>query len=361
MKIGIYARGLNDIGGVKQYIESLTKEIIKNLDDKDELFIFHNLDRPFFNSKKINIHEILLKRKSKLLCDFVEAPDKINKLNLDIIFFPKGTIPYRVKGKKILTVHDLAYYLPEYNAYKFLDNFYMKFMIKSSCRRADKIIAISKNTKKDIIQILKINKEKIKVVYEASDEKFKRLNKKDLAELKKKYDLTRFIFYSGSISPRKNIKRLIKAFEIIKNKLNLDLIITGNKLWKNKKEMALIKQNPKIKVLGNVSDQDLVALYNLAEVYVYPSLYEGFGLPILEAQACGCPVITSNKSSLPEVGGHSVVYINPLKTEEMSKAIEKVVSNKKLRENLIKKGYKNIKRFSWDKTAKEVLDLIKNV
>lgn len=363
MRIGIYARGLSEkSGGVKVYINELTKAIINNIGKKDELFIFHSLKEGAFSEKK-NVKEIMLKSKNKLYSDFIEAPKEINKHNLDVVFFPKNVIPYGIKAKKILTIHDLAYYMPKYDAYKFSDTVYMKKMIKSSCKRADKIIAVSENTKNDLINILNVPQDKISVVHEGADKKFKKIkDKKILSEVRKKYKLDNpFIFYAGSISPRKNIKRLVKVFNDIHDNVKMDLVITGNKLWNNDEEMKAIKKNSRIKVFGFVPEDHLPVLYNLASAYVYPSLYEGFGLPILEAQACGCPILASNASSLPEVAGKGALYFDPYNEEDLSYAIIKITKDQNLRRSLIKEGLKNSKNFSWDKTARRTLDLMRAI
>ncbi|MDD4353778.1 MAG: glycosyltransferase family 1 protein [Candidatus Nanoarchaeia archaeon] len=319
--------------------------MIKLIKPEDELFIIHNLKEPYFKSDKKNIHEIILKPNSKIICDFLISPNIINSLNLDVCLFPKDVIPYRINCKKIVTILDIGHFRPEFNAYGGLDNVYMRFMIKSSCKRADKIISISENTKKELIDILNISKDKIKTIHLATS--FKRF-------LKKKNKLSNYIFYSGSISPRKNLLILIKAFERLENK-NVLLYITGNNMWNNKKEMRLIKNNPKIKVLGLVSKEELINLYQHALVGVYPSLYEGFGLPILEAQACGCPVITSNVSSMPEVAGKGALLVNPYSINEITNAMKKILKDKKLRGRLIKEGFKNVKMFSWKKCARETM------
>lgn len=362
MRIGVYARGVTEkSGGVKVYIKEMTEGLIRNISPKDELFIFHNSDTNLF-SKNNNVHEITIKSKSKLLADIFKAPKVINRLDLDVVFFPKNVIPFGIKAKTVLTIHDLAYYMPEFDAYKFLDTMYMKFMIKSSVKRADKIIAISKNTKKDIKKILRIEESKTNVIYEAANSKFKIIkDKKALEKIRKYYSLEKpFIFYAGSISPRKNVKGLISAFKNL-NDHNLDLVITGNKLWDSREEMEMIKKDPNIKLLGLVPENHLPYLYNLASFYIYPSLYEGFGLPILEAQACGCPVLASNMSSLPEVGGDGAIYFNPYSEKDIKEAMEKIANNPKLKKALVKKGLANAKSFSWDKASKELLEVMKNV
>lgn len=360
IKIGIYARGLSqNVGGVKQYIQSMTKAIIDNIDDDTELYIFHNCKKRQFAGNR-NVREIILKSSNKMICDHVLAPYYFNKLKLDVVWFTKNVIPFFVKAKKIVTFHDLAYFLPEYSAYPLIDTIYMKIMIKSSAIRADKIIAVSENTKKDIIHLLDIPEGKIKVIYEAADEKYKIIkNKKELDRIQKKYKLSReFILFTGGISPRKNLVRLIEAFNQISDKIPHDLVLTGGNGGRNSKELELIESNERIKKIGYVSDDDMPYLYNLAEIYVYPSLYEGFGLPVLEAQACGIPVIASKAASIEEVGGKNVLYINPYDVSDIKGALLKALQDEYLKNKMVKENFKNVKSFCWNKSGAQLLEII---
>jgi len=363
MRIGIYARSMIDnFGGVRKYIESMTYEISKNLEINDELYVIHNNDTNYFKIKRPNFHEVILKSKNKVICDYVLAPTKINKLDLDVIWFPHNVIPFFIKGKKVVSVLDLAYYMKKINTYKFIDTVYMKIMIKNSCKRADKIISISNNTKEDLVKILGVNSEKITTVYLSSDDIYKRITDIGrLNKIKKKYGLkNEFILNTGAIIPRKNIYRLISAFKKIQNTIDYDLVLTGKNSYKQDKTEKLIKTNKRVIRLGYVDEEDLPCLYNLASVYVYPSLYEGFGIPILEAQSCGCPVVTSNKSCLPEISGNGAVFINPYNTEDIVKSILRIINNSDLRKKLISEGYKNKKKFNWNKSAKKVIEIIKS-
>ena len=365
MKIGMYLRGLSEPGGggVWEFLRHTMENMAKLIEKQDSLYIFHTMDKFIFNCQKPNVHPVYLKTRSKIVADYMLAPRIINQLNLDAVWFPKNVIPFGIQTKTVVTMHDLAFFMPELNAYLFGDTLYMRTMMKSSCKRADKIIAVSDNTKKDIEQILNIDPGEIIRIYEGVDPVYRIIrDERHLQSVKEKYQLPdSFILFTGSLTPRKNVLRLIAAFNKISSKTNLDLIITGNKQYKTRKEQKFIEGNPRIRALGLIDSIDMPALYNLAEIYIYPSLYEGFGLPILEAQACGIPVIASKTSSLPEVGGDSVFWIDPYDIDDIAAAILKVNSDTSLQKSLIKKGFANITRFSWEKTAKETLSVLKRV
>lgn len=360
MRIGIYARPLSIMeGGVREYIESMAKAVIRNLSATDVFYIFHNNTQTYFESiEKKNVNEILLNSKNRIICDFLLFPYFVRKYHLDIVWFPKNVIPFFVKSKTIVTIHDLAYCLPAYNAYPYIDTKYMTNMIKRSCKRADTVISVSENTKKDIEAILGIRAGKIKTIHEAvSLEKFRVIrDNKQLERARNKYHLgEKIILFTGSISPRKNLVRLIEAFNTIADRIPHELIITGEKGWKNKTELSMIDRNHRVKKIGFVPDDEIAIVYNLADMYIYPSLYEGFGLPILEAQACGVPVIASNVTSIPEVGGGSLCYMEPTSIQSIADAILKVDRDKRYRESLVQKGFENIKNYSWDKGARALL------
>jgi len=364
MRIGLYIRGISEkIGGARQSIELMSRALIDAVSTEDELYIFHNLKEKFFNSDKTNVREVLLKSRNKILCDFIEAPIVLNSYNLDVIWYSKNVIPFGIKNKKIVTVLDLAYFLPKYNAYPLLDTIYMRLMIKSSCKRADKIIAISQNTKKDIEELIGVDKKSVDVVYLAAAEKYNsKYSKNEIKNFREKYGLTfPFILYTGSISPRKNLKRLVEAYEMIASKIAYKLVITGGKGWKNKEILKLLDRNENIVRLGFVEDDEMPLLYNCADMYIYPSLYEGFGLPVLEAQACRCPVICSNSSSMPEIAAESVLYIDPYSTADIAKKILKLSTDKKLISDIIKRGTMNEERFSWKESSKKLLKIIKSI
>lgn len=359
MKIGIYARPLSVMGGIREFILSMTQALIRSMDSKDELYIFHNqTEKCFETPEKPHIIEILLKSRNRFICDFLLFPILSRKFHLDVVWFPKNVLPYFVRSRTLVTIHDLAYFLPSLNAYPAIDTQYMTRMIRSTCKRADSVIAVSSHTKKDLISLLNMDAEKVSVIYEAVDHERYRVidDKSRLEKIRKKYGLgEKIILFTGSISPRKNLARLIQAFQMILDLLPHELVITGDKGWNNANELLLISQTRRTKKIGFVPENEITCLYNLADIYVYPSLYEGFGLPVLEAQACGVPVIASNVTSIPEVGKDSVCYVSPTSVHGLAEAILKVASDRQYRERLIQMGFKNIQNFSWDNGAMALL------
>jgi len=362
MKIGIVARGLSErSGGVKQCIESSISALLK-IDSENEYYIFHS--HHDYVDKFPSAINIIIESSYKILWDYIFLPRELNKHKLDIVIFPKNVVPFFIKTKSIVVIHDLAYFMPELNAYPFIDTIYMKVMIKSSLKRANMVVSVSSNTKNDIIKLIGTNETKIKVIHEAADSKYKIITDElQLNKIKRKYKLNdQFIFYSGSLSPRKNMIRFLTAFSMIKDKIPHKLVLTGGKSHNDRNVHELINQiNDSVIKIGHIPDEDMPFIYNLADLFVYPSLYEGFGLPPLEAMACGCPVVSSNSSSLPEVVGDAAIMINPYNVDEIADGMYKILTNENLRNNMIKKGLNRTQKLSWEKSAQSILELVEEV
>lgn len=356
IRVGINCRDLSkDGGGTKRYLLEILKSLDSDVYEGYKFYIIHNSRK--YEKRFHNFEETFVNVKNKLLFDYLYVPFWCKKNNFDILLSPKNIIPFLVNSKKVVTIHDLAYFMPEFNAYLPHDVLYMKYMIKNSCKRANAIIAVSENTKKDIVRILGTNEEKIKVIHSGVSNEFHIIkNREILNEVRTKYQLNKkFILFTGGITPRKNVVRLIKAFNQISDKVPHELVLTGARGWNNKKELELIEQNDKIKKLGFVPDEDMPILYNLTDIFVYPSLYEGFGLPTLEAMACGCPVISSNSSSIPEVVGDAAMMVDPFDVDALANAMYEVLTTDELRGEMIKRGLDRAKQFSWEKCVRESL------
>jgi glycosyltransferase involved in cell wall biosynthesis len=250
-----------------------------------------------------------------------------------------------------------------------------------SVRKASKILTISKASKDDIIKEYEVPEDKVVVTYPGiklkaqmsklppslklrGASKTKMQNSKVLSE---KYGISGdYILFVGTLQPRKNIVRLVEAFSKIKQ--DVQLVIVGKKGWLYEEILEAPKKfgvENRVKFLDSVTDEELPDFYKHAVCFVLPSLYEGFGLPILEAMKYGCPVITSNISSLPEAGGDSALYVDPLSVEDIAKNLELIINpsadGEELRKKLIKKGYEQVKKFSWEKTARETLKALEGL
>ena len=231
-------------------------------------------------------------------------------------------------------------------------------------RRASFYLAISEFTKREIVDILGVPAEKIEVVPCACAERIKRAgDPAALAALREKYDLPeRYVLFVGNSNPRKNLGRMIRAFAEMKERTGLDhrLVIAGEQGWRFDRDKALegIRHREDIRFIGFVADEDMPALYTGAALFAFPTLYEGFGVPVLEAQRCGVPVMTSNVSALPETAGDGAIYADPYDVESMTAAMQRVLEDKALAAELVKKGYENAKRFSWQASAEKLNEVI---
>lgn len=287
----------------------------------------------------------------------------------DVFFTPTHYAPRFCPVPSVISIMDLAYvYFPE--LFKKRDLYKLNNWTKYSVRNATKIIAISSSTKNDIIKEYKVDPNKVEVVYPGIKlQNMKSPQNKSKEQLFDKYKIKRnFILFVGTLQPRKNISSLIEAFSRIKKQesriKNLELVIIGKKGWMyeeilNKPEELGIEDS--VRFLDFVPDEDLGFFYENAICYVLPSLYEGFGLPVLEAMGYGCPVITSNISSLPEAGGDAAMYADPKNPDEIAEKISLLMENNELRQELIQKGFAQVKKFSWEKAARETLRVLEEV
>ena len=259
---------------------------------------------------------------------------------------------------KVLTVHDLIFLRHKEN-YNPIDIFTYKWKIKKACQKADKIIAISEQTKRDIIDFLNVPESKIKVIYQDCDERFKKgIKQEKLDEVKNKYNLPdRFLLSVGALNFRKNNLTLIKSLLHCPNEVNL--VIAGNGEQRKKLETFVQENNlsNRVSFLGYVPDEDLPALYNLAHIFTYPSIFEGFGIPILEALHSGTIVLTGDNGCFPEVGGNYAIYVNQLDPESIAKGIMDYWGNDEKINQKLNRVKTYLSNFNQDKIAKQVIDL----
>ena len=280
-----------------------------------------------------------------------------------ILLTTDSKVPFFLPKSCILVplITDLAVYRMR-ETYQFSRVLWWRLQYRYVCRRARMFLAISEFTKQEMVKILHVPPEKIEVVpCAASLEMRPAADEMRLSTLRVKYHLPEyFILFVGNFNPRKNLERLIRAFDRAKeNGIPHRLVIAGEQGWKFSRDAALqgIQHTEDVRFIGYVPDEDMPALYSAADLFVFPSLYEGFGIPVIEAQACGTPVLASSGSALPEVGGDGAVYVDPYDIEDISNGILQVLQNPALMEQLRQNGLSNARRFSW-RTSAEHLDRV---
>jgi glycosyltransferase involved in cell wall biosynthesis len=294
----------------------------------------------------------------------------LNNPRPNVFFSPTHYAPRFSPVPTVVSIMDLSYiFFPELFQKK--DLLQLRSWTAYSIKNAKKVLTISKSSKSDIIKEYNVSADKIVVTHLGIKETMTLSpHIYSMNELKAKYGLSdNFILFVGTLQPRKNIKRLIEAFDkVIKSsgikQEDLQLVIVGRKGWlyeeilNSPKELGI---EDRIKFLDNVEDEDLQFFYKNALCFVLPSLYEGFGLPVLEAMKHGCPVITSNISSMPEAGGDAALYVDPENVDDIAEKMKQLVKDEKLRKKLAEKGHEQVKKFSWEKTARETLKVLEEV
>jgi len=283
---------------------------------------------------------------------------------VDIFHSTDFVLPPVRQAKTILTVHDLTFMRLPHCAQAGL-RAYLNNVVPRSIERANLVLADSQSTKNDLIELLGVSPDKIEVVYAGVERRFRPMEGEiALRRVKKRYGLNfSFILSLGTLEPRKNFTGLVEAYALMRDK-ELKLVIAGGKGWLYDEIFARVKElglEDKVFFPGFVADEDLPALYNLAELFVFPSLYEGFGLPPLEAMACGTPVVTSDRPSLPEVVGEAGFMVEATDNEALAKAMEQVLTDEDLRREMREKGLRQAAKFTWEAAAEKLLDVYKRL
>lgn len=313
-----------------------------------------------------------LKKYTKVDVKLVEgnSNEKFDLIHYPFFDFFRPTLPLIKKFPTLVTIHDLIPLLFPQHYPPGIKGIINLFRQKLALKNVNAIITVSNSTKKDIEKFLQIPANKIFTVYSAPADIFKKIE--DVSKLnliRNNYKLPqKFALFVGSVNWNKNLINLAQA--CIDTNLNLVLVGDDFKNRQNLDHLELksfanflerYENHPLINMLGFVEQKDLIVVYNLAQVLLLPSFYEGFGLPILEAQACGTPVITSDTSSMPEIGGNGAIYVDPAKPDDIADKLKKVLEDANLRNNLVEKGFENLKKYSWEKTALETVKVYEKI
>ena len=344
----------------------------------DNSYILNYINKPKYKKnlntlivgKKVKINSFCFKNSVyKVASTFLPIPyGAFFKDSADITHFFNYYLPPGVNGKKIVTVHDMTYKrFPE--TVRFKTKQMLNLNLKKSLKRADIILTVSEFSKSEIITYFPEVKDKIRVVYNGVDlDVFKPLLDENIKiSIAKKYNLPeRYMLYLGTLEPRKNLERLIDSYYLLLKEFDNvpKLVLAGGKGWLYDSifdKVSTLWLEDKIIFTGYVAEKDVAPLISGAEVFLFPSMYEGFGMPVIEAMACGVPVLTSNVSSLPEVAGDAAVLVDPFSVEDIKNKLKLLLIDEALRKRLNKAGLKRAKRFSWDVVTKDLYEIYKEL
>ena len=369
MTIGIDARLLErKMTGVGRYLANLVR-YIPGCDKKNRYVLFsyrplsgfpkeNMINTPTTNAVVVGMPE---KIQSALWLHTI-LPRFLEKEKIDILFSPNTLLPLRDTGtKNVITIHDVFQLVnPEFHSWFY--RIYVSFFLSRTLKKIDHVLTISEASKRDIVKLLHVPEEKITVTYLAADERFAPRVISSADRYMGKYELPpKFILYVGVLEKRKNIDGIIKIADDLQNKTDVPIILAGRIGYGGKTYIPEIRRRSNMRYLGFPDDADLPYLYNLAELFLFPSHYEGFGLPPLEAMQSGVPVLASNVSSLPEVIGDAGILLSSEDHEGFAKAILELLDNPKKRAGLVQKGLEQAKKFSFKKTARETIDVLQSL
>lgn len=365
MRVGIDARLIYyHNAGIGQYISNLTQALAR-ANQSDEFVVFQSRKDTAPVVHAPNFRRQVLWTPSHFRFESWALSAELYWHSLDLLHSPDFIPPARLRTPCVITMHDLAFWL------------YPRFLTKESARyygqvdrasrQSSHIIAVSQNTKQDAVRLLGVPDDKISVIYEAANEIYRPSDRAAAQRhVASRYGVSgEFILHVGTIEPRKNLPTLLQAYRRVRDayKLEIGLIIAGGKGWLWDEVDTLTRQlglTGKVLFPGNVPRDELVHLYNAARLFVFPSFYEGFGLPPLEAMACGTPVVVSNTSSLPEVVGDAGLLVDPNDAEAWAAEICRVAQDDKTWREMREKGLRRAGLFSWERAARETLDVYRN-
>ena len=361
--------------GIGTYIRNVVRALGR-LDRESQFFLIGSPQKVReIGPLPSNFRNIPLLSTDTELKGFIEFRRVLERLNCDAVHIPHAFwVPRALPCKYVITVHDLLEHMSRPREHSSLRRSMHFQLTHRAIHGAARIFAVSQFTKLELIKLFRVLPEKIEVVYNAIDERFLRghATENDRELIAHRYLVTYpFLLYAGRISPHKNLIRIIEAFSSLRTELekegkfpDLKLIIIGDELSKHPDlRRTVIRSGVQndVRFLGFVPIEVLRIFYDAAKIFVFPSLYEGFGLPPVEAMAHGTPVVTSNTSSLPEVVGNAAVMVNPENVFEIRRALQKVLLDQGLREKLKERGYEQAKKFSWDASARRMLEVYRDV
>jgi glycosyltransferase involved in cell wall biosynthesis len=367
LRIAIDARKLRDYG-IGTYVRNLLRQLARTDHKTEYVVLCRNWDLDQLNDLGPNFRLVSESSPGYSVREQLTVPRDLWRERVDLFHAPHYVLPALTPCRSVVTIHDCIHLrFPQYLPSK-LGYAYARTSLWMATHRSSRIMTVSEASKRDILEYYKVPAEKIDVIYNGIDDRFCQTPaEEDVTRVRERYQLEDpFILYAGNVKPHKNLKRLIEAFDILRQGEfeNVKLVMIGDDISKYAVLRHAVHRHQlhkHVRFLGFVPHRTLAVLYRLAGVFVFPSLYEGFGLPPLEAMASGTPVITSNVSSLPEVVGDAAVLIDPLQTEAIADAMRRVLTDEALRAAMRQRGLERARAFSWERSIARVREIYNEV
>jgi glycosyltransferase involved in cell wall biosynthesis len=368
VRIGIDARKLRDYG-IGTYVRNLLRQLAKQDDGDDYVAFCRDADFETVAAFGARVRPVREEAGNYSMREQVAIPIDVRREGIELFHAPHYVLPPLTPCTSVVTIHDCIHlrfpqYLPSRLGYA-----YARAQMWAATHRAARVITVSEASKRDILRYFRVAESRIDVIYNAIDDRFWQAPDPDeIDRVRQRYQLNApFVLYAGNIKPHKNLERLIESFHLLRQGADfkdVQLLIIGDEISKYatlRRAVHRHKLHKHVRFFGFVPDRTLAALYRLANVFVFPSLYEGFGLPPLEAMASGTPVITSDVSSLPEVVGDAALMIDPYEPAAIADAMRRVLTDDALRADLQRRGFARAREFSWERSVKRVRQIYADV
>jgi glycosyltransferase involved in cell wall biosynthesis len=367
VRIGIDVRKLHDFG-IGTYVRNLLRHLSRFDRSTEYILLCRPADVGLERQLGPNFRSVPVAAKPYSLAEQVAVPHAVHGMGVDVFHTPHYVLPPLIGVPSVVTIHDCIHLVFPQDLPSRLAYLYARTFLWTAAHRSTRVLTVSEASKRDILRFHRIPPEKIEVIYNAIDERFGvPPPEEEFTRVRERYQLDgNFILYAGNIKPHKNLDRLIEAFHQLRveGHEDLTLLIIGDEISKYptlRRAVHRHKLRKHVRFFGFVPDRTLAVLYRLARVFVFPSLYEGFGLPPLEAMASGTPVVTSNVSSLPEIAADAAILIDPYDPAAIAGGIRQVLVNEDLRKDLILRGQQCVRRYSWERSIRRVRQIYDEV
>lgn len=366
MRIGVMLRHLTDtMGGVVGYSHNLIRAFLRQGPEHQYFLLYASQKMLGTYADHDNVTEVVLSGGGKFGWDQWQVPRAAANLGLDVVFNPKLSVPLWGRGRKVFVLRPEQFVHPE--LFERLDRAYFKLFIPRYCAASARVIAPTNQAVADIIEYVGVAPEKMVCVHEACGDRFfaPAPPSDELQRVRAKYELPeKYVLFVGGLTPLKNFRRLVEAYGLVRAEHPMPLVVVGFNRHRFKQDLAFAAAHPAAEHIhfpGYVADEDLPSVYRMAAALFFPSVYEGFGIPICEAFACGCPVVTTNRGCCPEVAGDAAELVDPFDVEDMARGLSLVLGDAEHRRGLIQRGLARAPHFTFDRCGRQTLDVFESL